>query len=246
MSLLEKELAANHANFFADWTAQASANWTVLSNLSVYKESYRRIASLQALKGSIIEPHYGSSAAFFFEAHNDALVSHVFASLGAWRSALQALRSCIENVLCAVYYKDHPVELQLWAQGDFFLGFKELSRYLEKHPALKGLGTISGLEGLGSEYALLSKAVHGSATNFRMTEKASAVLLWSTEAQRASMWATRERRTLECLCLLVVCLHRSEFQGTRKTPVRELLSFAISATRRSDLQKLLKITIPNP
>src|SRR6267142_2627403 len=100
MSVLEKELAANFNGFRADWTAQATENWKALESLKIYEESYRRIACLHALKNEIVLPNFSEgSAAFFLEAHNDALVSHVNAFSGAWRSALQALRSCIENSL---------------------------------------------------------------------------------------------------------------------------------------------------
>ena len=62
----------------------------------------------------VLEPRMtADSLAFFLEAQNDALVSHVFGNLGSWRSALKALRSCIENVAFCLYYKDHPVELHL-------------------------------------------------------------------------------------------------------------------------------------
>ena len=125
--------------------------------------------AIQAIKTDLIVPCYAAgSAAFFFEAHNDALVSHVSASTGAWRSALQALRSCIENTLAAVYYNDHPIELELWQSSRFMLGFSELLGYMEKHPRLSPLGVqLSGLAAMKTEYATLSKAVHASAANFR-------------------------------------------------------------------------------
>src|ERR1700722_12137427 len=166
MPLLQDEIDANHAAFFRDWTGQAAKNWVALSKNDVFRDSYRRLTALQAIKTHlVVAPRYtAASAAFFSEAHNDGLVSHVGASTGAWRSALQALRSCIENVLCAVYYRDHPVELELWGRGKFVIGFTELMRYAERHPQLSSIGgQISGLDTLRSEYETLSKAVHGSA-----------------------------------------------------------------------------------
>jgi hypothetical protein len=247
MPALENELDANQSSFFVDWTQQASANWNALRALPVYKKSYRHIAGLQALKNSIVIPNYDpEAAAFFFEAHNDAVVSHVSASIGAWRSALQALRSCIENVLCAVYYKDHPIERQLWAQSKFVIGFTELLRYCEQHPMLASPGPgVNGLELLKKEYSVLSKAVHASATNFRMTDGAASVLLWSTDGVRASMWATREQRTIEGICLLLICLHSNEFQGARLMGIKEVMSLVISANKRNTLKRKLHITLPS-
>jgi hypothetical protein len=246
MPQLEKEIDANHATFFRDWTAQAPKNWKALGESKIYASSYRRLCALQALKTHLIVPHYSSgSAAFFFEAHNDALVSHVSASIGAWRSALQALRSCEENALCAVYYNDHPVELELWDSGKFLIGFAELLRYAEKHPRLSPFGLqTSGLATLHSEYATLSKAVHASAANFRMTDKISDVLLWNTDRVKASMWATRERKVIEAIALMMVCLHSSLLQGTSLTPLRNVLYFGISSTGRKRLKQVARFTIP--
>src|SRR4051812_49353560 len=111
MSQLRDEIDANRASFFNNWTREAKKNWTALAKDKAFTESYRRLTSLQALKTLVVESQYSQqSAQFFCEAHNDALVSHVSASIGAWRSSLQALRSCIENSLCATYYRDHPIE----------------------------------------------------------------------------------------------------------------------------------------
>lgn len=248
MSQLQDEIDANHLAFFKDWTAQATKNWKALEKNTAFQASYRRLSALQALKTSLIVPNYDNgSAAFFFEAHNDALVSHVNASVGAWRAALQALRSAIENVLCAIYYHEHPVELELWGQGKFIIGVSELLKYFEKHPRISRLGeNVSGLGNLRSEYATLSKAVHASAENFRMTDPVSSVLLWNTDPVKASMWSTREKRTIEGICLLAVCIHSRLLEGTQLTPLRNTLAFSISASSRTQLRQTLRVNIHAP
>lgn len=246
MPQLENEIDSNYATFFRDWTAQAAKNWRALHTDGAYKSSYRRLCAIQAIKTDLIVPCYAAgSAAFFFEAHNDALVSHVSASTGAWRSALQALRSCIENTLAAVYYNDHPIELELWQSSRFMLGFSELLRYMEKHPRLSPLGVqLSGLAAMKTEYATLSKAVHASAANFRMTDTISNVLLWNTDPVKVAMWATRERKVLEAVSLLMVCLHSSLLQGTSLTALRSVLSFSISQAHRRSLRQTVRVNIP--
>ena len=246
MPLLEREIDANQGAFFSDWTAAASHNWNALKGNEVYTDSYRRLTALQAIKAHLIVPHYSpGSAAFFFEAHNDALVSHVAAATGAWRSALQSLRSCIENVLCAIYYNEHPIELELWEGGQFRIGVTDLIRYMERHPHISALGTqLTGLEAINGEYATLSKAVHASAVNFRMTDSASTVLLWSADPIQARMWSTREKRTVEGLSLLMVCLHKMSLEGTKLTPLRNVLRFSIGTSKRRGLRKRLLINIP--
>jgi len=247
MSNLEKELAANFQGFRADWTVQASANWKALEPLDVYEKSYRRIACLHALKNEIVLPNFSEgSAAFFLEAHNDALVSHVNASFGAWRSALQALRSCIENSLNAIYYRDHPVELELWGQGNFRMGFSELLSYVERHPKLSAFhNTKTGVQFLHDEYATLSRAVHASAVDFRMTESAAAVLLWNTDKARAGKWSSRETKVIEGICLVFAFIFSEKLTGTQLSNLRSMLNFAVSASKKTILKKDLKITIPS-
>jgi hypothetical protein len=245
MTQLEDEIAANHGSFLRDWTDAHARNVASLQTSPVYLASYKRLVALQALKVHVVEPHYTSnSAAFFFEAHNDALVSHVTASSGAWRSALQSLRSCIENTLAAVYYGEHPVELELWAAGRFRLSYSELMKYAEKHPKLASVDSkITGLPVIDREYATLSKAVHASAANFRMTDAASRVLLWSDDQSRASQWATRERRTLESICLLMIAKHHELVQGSRLVPLREVLGLILPKGSKTRL-KSLGVNIP--
>jgi hypothetical protein len=247
MSQLRNEVDANHSAFFRDWTTASERNWRALEKSTVYKESYRRLTAIQAIKAHLVGSQYTpGSAAFFFEAHNDALVSHVSASVGAWRSALQSLRSCIENSLCAVYYNVHPIELELWAAGEFWIGFSELIKFAEKHPRLSHLGAeVTGLRALRAEYAMLSKAVHGSAIDFRMTDSISNVLLWSADPVKAAMWSTREKRTLEGISLLLVCLHSSSLQGASLTPLRNVLHFSIGPSRRKQLKTTLRINVPD-
>jgi hypothetical protein len=79
------ELDANFAAFHTDWTSQAVSNWQSLQTLDLYKQSYRRIALLNALKVDIVLPTFSAgSASFFFEAHNDALVCRRI----VWRLAI--------------------------------------------------------------------------------------------------------------------------------------------------------------
>ncbi|HXA39204.1 MAG TPA: hypothetical protein VNW53_09405 [Phenylobacterium sp.] len=245
MSALEAEISANFEGFFKDWTTQAQKNWEKLHPNDQYLLSYRRLACFQAIKSDLVAPNFSAgSAAFFFEAHNDGLISHVNASLGSWRTALQSLRSTVENALAAVYFKDHPIELALWASGDLKPSFSELHAYCVKHPDLKDISAnIKGLDVIKAEYATLSKAVHGSTTNFRMTDGVSNVLLWSTEAKRLSMWATRERSVLEGIALLYVCLFRAELAGTKKAALRNMLYFVVSSARAARIRSELKINI---
>lgn len=248
MTAFEDETESNRSKFNTDWTTEIQKNWTTLASNKVFSESYRRIAALNAIRSHIVDKKMApESAAFFLEAQNDALVSHVNASYGAWRSSLQSLRSCLENSMCALYYKDHPVELQRWINRDFRISFSELIAYFSKHPALKSVdANLTGLEILEGEYSTLSLAVHGSAKAFRMTGKSAEVLLWSSDAASAGMWAARERLTLQGICLLIVALFRDDLEGMKLPAVREALYYVLPQTKRDILKTKLHITISKP
>ncbi|MBI2805144.1 MAG: hypothetical protein HYX68_09205 [Planctomycetes bacterium] len=249
MTAFEDEIDQNWQVFHQQWTSQIASNWAQLKgSSSIFVDSYRRLSSLNALRVYVVEKKLDKdSAAFFLEAHNDALVSHVSASFGAWRGSLQSLRSCVENTLCALYYKDHPIELEQWKTGAHRIGFSDLMAYMERHPALSGVDkTLTGLEMLAQEYSLLSRAVHGSAATFRMTDQINRILLWSTDPARAGMWQTRERHVVNGICLLLIAMFRNEFVGMKLQNVRDTLYYAISATARSKLKTALKISISRP
>ena len=245
MSELDSELKANFESFRSDWTKQVQENWKELQKLQFFSESYRRLASLNALKNDIVIPNFSpDSAAFFFEAHNDALVSHVMASSGSWRGALQALRSCLENALNVIYYRDHPVELQLWLNGSSRLSFSELFNYMERHPKLSTFTTTeNGLQLIKDEYSTLSRAVHGSAVNFRMTSGEPTVLLWSQEAARAGAWAAREIKVVEAITLVLAFLFAEKFTGAQLTGLKTMMRYSISASKRTVIKDKLGITV---
>src|SRR5437870_9984913 len=101
MITLEAEVEANFQKFRTSNKAALLATTAALeSQANKFFKSYRRIVSLQAWRSELLETAISSgSLSFFLEAQNDALTSHALAGCGSWRSSLQALRSCIENVL---------------------------------------------------------------------------------------------------------------------------------------------------
>ncbi|MES0098638.1 hypothetical protein [Mesorhizobium sp. M0019] len=248
MTLLQSEIDANGVQFAKNWADEMSSNMAALAGNSHLVDSYQRLTAIQALKAGIVAKKYSpGSAEFFYEAHNDTLTSHVSASFGAWRLSLQALRSAIENSLAAIYYKDHPIELEQWTNGDFRISFSDLFKYALFHPRIgpheNHLKTLADLK---SEYATLSKAVHSSAKMFRMTDSAGLVLLWSTDNARLSMWSTRHRKTVQAISQLMVTLHAEDLKGTAAASLRSVLYFSIGSSKRAAIKKHLSVTIPAP
>jgi len=245
MTPLEEEIENNRQVFFKGWTKALSENSANLGNNAAFVGSYRRLSCLNAIQNGLISKEFSTgSAAFFVEAQNDALVSHINASVGSWRSALQSLRSSIENVLSSFYYSSHPVELELWSDGKFRIGFQELHKFLSTHPRIRKINAnTSGLTDLKSEYETLSKAVHASAISFRMTGGQDKVSLWSTDQGKLSAWSTRERKVIEAVCALTSCFFVDDLQGAKNQTLRTMLQFVIRSSRRTAFRTDLKINL---
>jgi len=246
MRNLVNEVNVNFESFDSSWRKRLDEVASELKKYSAeYAASYQPLVSLQAWKADLLEANVDSKAlAFFIEAQNDGLVSHVLAALGSWRGALQALRSCIENVCFCLYYKDHPVELELWDQGKHRLGFASMHEYLEHHPAVAPvLSNNDALTVLKSEYGTLSRAVHASGATFRMAGTPEDLNLWIGDKARLGSWMTRERQTLMAINLLLLMLFRVHLQGAAVPGLRKAISLAVPTSKHSYVKTVLKVTL---
>lgn len=243
MSLLA-ELEANFNKFTIRFEAELIAvRASLASERKLFLDSFTRVASLNAWREHVLNHHISdASLAFFLEAQNDALTSHVFARFGAWRSANQVMRSCIENTLMCLYFKDHPIELKLWHAGKFRIGFTALRSYLETHPDLSAHTAVNGLELIAQEYATLCKAVHGAAT-FRMTTTGGGTRLWSDEKPSAGKWATSERQTIRAINLLLLTMFREHLQGAKLPGVRAIVGHVMSKAQHGQVKQHLSIML---
>ena len=243
---LEDELRSNFNQFNQSWRAEANATLTALDiKNDIFSESYSRIASIQAWRTSIIESTIDAdSAAFFFEAQNDLLVSHCLAHLGSFRQALKSLRSAIENVLFTIYYKDHPIELLRWKDGEHKLGFTELISYVTSHPLMKGVSEENnGVAKIKDEYSTLSKAVHASAKRFRMTHESVENRLWINDTIELSCWATREVAVIRALNLLLLHCFSSKLKGAAHPNLRQIVGLVVPKKRHSQIRSNLQINL---
>lgn len=209
-------------------------------------ESYARIAAINALKIDVVVPNFPAGAAhFFFEAHNDALLSHVNASFGSWRPALQALRSFMENTMAAIYYRDHSVEFEKWKAGDFQISPKEMRTYIAEHPKLAGLVKELNMKAaLDNEYSTLSKAVHGSSSLFRMTTADGMTNIANTSAADLGRWSARERSAVNICITALVGVLSDYLDGAKLQNLRAALRIAVHSKSRAALKKHMDILIP--
>ncbi|MER8838458.1 hypothetical protein [Mesorhizobium sp. M0684] len=244
---IEIEIDCNGVAFADKWSKEIAANIVALTGEPALLKSYRRITAVQAIKVALLKKYSAGSAEFFYEAHNDIITSHVCASFGAWRTSLQTLRSAIENALCAIYFRDHPIELERWNRGEYKTNFQDLCKYCETHPKLiEAEKKLKVIDALRAEYSTLSKAVHSSAKNFRMSDAAGKILMWSTERPKLGMWGTRHTLVVQGIVLLMSMLESPQLVGTMNSPVRSQLFFAISTEKRKALKEALGITVSAP
>lgn len=242
------ELLSNHLAFESDQYARAQFAYTSLSQFSdSFLESYKNLTTLNGWGEYILSGTLSSNAySFFVEAQNDALVAHLLARQGMWRPSLQSLRSCVENTLLSLYYADHAVELKLWEQGRHKAGFTELVAYFLAHPNFHDVAMkdLVGIELLKSEYALLSKAVHGSSAAFRMGDAENIPNVYVPDEVTLGKWMTNQRRVLKGLNLVLLTFHREKLLGTAYPGLRKALSNVFDGKWGTKIKAAHGIVIP--
>jgi hypothetical protein len=223
----------NQENFSRESSTLLVSSFQALSADRRLKHCYEVATSIQAWRVSALSSVDDNEAgAFFREAQNDVLLSLVLAAHGLWRPALQSLRSASEGVLTTFYYRDHPVELALWHDGEHKLEFSELLRYYQRHPRFRDLPSrVNPLADLGREYGELSRAVHASSVPYRMTNDQLFPQLSSSDLVSLAKWEKRFTKTLGLVNIFLIAIV-GEIEGAANRPLRQVISLALSARQR--------------
>lgn len=246
---MKAEIQVSFDSFFRTWKSELDTVSAELnSDPAKFLESYTRLVSLNKWRSPFLSSRVSEESMYFFiEALNDGLYSHVLASLGAWRVSLKTLRSCIENTLNCLYYKDHPVELALWKEGKHRTNPSELFTYLRYHPIVSRVNNIDRYIGqLESEYSVLSRAVHGSGETFRMTTENEYTTFWTADAARLGMWQTRERAVVASLNVVLVAFFHEELQGNSFPDLRNSISLALTEDQRKFVREGMQVSLEDP
>ncbi len=245
MANFADEVKTNYFALAESMGNKITANLDALKGKKALIDSYRRLAVLNAIKLDLMVDSWPAPAARFFdEAHNDALLSHVNASFGSWRPALQSLRSFLEHVMGAIYYAEHPVELQKWEAGNFKIEPRDLRQYIVEHPLICPLATEVDLKNrLNKEYRELSAAVHGSKSIFRMTGSDGKPNLADTDLGKLGKWSTREKATVDLCVLMLAAYFNSSLDGAKRQPLRDSMSVALNADSKAALKKHYNIRV---
>jgi hypothetical protein len=112
------------------------------------------------------------------------------------------------------------------------------------HPGLAGVtGSDSGLDILKTEFGTLSKAVHGSAKQFRMTNKLDEICLWDADIASVGMWETREKTVILAMNYLLAHIYREQLTGAQRMGLREAMGLVIPKPRYAYFKATLKITL---
>jgi hypothetical protein len=231
MSDLASELKFNYGKFRAtlrkDFVATDKA---IDADGKIFLDAYKRLAAINSWRADVLTPLINTEVlGFILEAQNDGICSLAFATVGAWRTSLQSLRSMIENAMLGLYFADHPIEHQLWLEGSFKMGFGALAEYFKAHPAHRDLpNQVDPIPLLRQEYDTLSRAVHGRAP-FRMTKDAASTVVCNPSAALRGAYLTRQRETLRSISLLKLMLFSQHLQGTKQQGLRSLLSQTFSS-----------------
>lgn len=226
--------------------ARAGAESALSAFDSTYFQAYKHLISLNAWRQYLLQAVMPPGAlGFFVEAHNDALVSLLLARSGMWRPSLQSLRSVVENILAALYYQDHRIECELWDKGRFRIGAADLFDYFESHPLIHKVSKdVSGLSVLESEYATLSRAVHGSSTSFRMTKAGDVPVVFASDKSLPGKWAANQRHVMLGVNLLLVALYSDRIAGAGHASIRTALSFVLTGKQqRSKIKKTWNVVL---
>lgn len=232
------EVEANYRQFIENWSESRDREYGTLSTRDNFLQSYKRIASIQSWRECLSTRISKDALAFFAEAQNDALVSHVLAMHGMWRSSLQSLRSLIENIVFCIYYMDHAVEYRQWSQGNHRLSFSHLFDYLKSHPDLINIKTnLDGVKIIKQEWETLSKSVHSSSMSFRMTAKGQFPVLFSSDVASLGAWSTRESHCIYAINLILMALFKTCIQGASMRDLRKAISLVVV---KSNVQAVLK------
>lgn len=239
MTKIQASVIESYRNFSDRLPSELKAALNSTKGNVGLEKSYARVAAFNAIKRDLISNRFLPGAKRFVdEAHNDLLVSHVCASMGSWRAALQSLRSFIENVMSGFYYNDHRVELELRCAGGR-ISPRELREYFSTHPDIKIAADAYELRNrLDKEYAELSKAVHAANNLFRMSDENGTISAIAPDVAELGKWVKREQEIFQISILIIFSYFKDNLKGAAMGNLRSALEPLISdKTKRILLEK---------
>lgn len=145
---------------------------------------------------------------FIKEIFQDINSSFFFATFGLYRSANMHLRSSIELLLQAMYFKDHPIELKKWHKGEFVIKHDKLTEYFSSHPDFGNSYIKNLVDTITRDWKHFSKHIHGESPEFFQTDKET-VRLSKFSKKDFGTWKSNHIKTVNNLNRLFLVFHKS-------------------------------------
>jgi hypothetical protein len=163
---------------------------------------------------------------------------------GMWRSSLISLRAFMESYLAFVFFRDHPIELRQWKEGNFRLEPKNLRQYSLKHPEVVAFPVaLAAAKKLDSEYSKLSGSVHGTRTDFRMTAPSSYPAISTADVVRLRKWIKLERDVVRTALVLFLALNVRSLKGAAHPVFRRVLGACLSSGIKNSIKQQMSVTV---
>lgn len=244
MTKIQAPVLESYRNFSDRLPAELESALSLTKGSGALEKSYARVAAFNAIKRDLISGKFLPGAKRFVdEAHNDLLVSHVCASMGSWRAALQSLRSFVENVMAGLYYNDHRVELELRSTGGR-ISPRELREYFSTHPDIRVAADAYELKNsLDKEYGELSKAVHAANNLFRMSDENGTIFAIAPDVAELGKWAKREHEIFQISILIIFAYFKDKLKGAAMGNLRSALEPLVSERVKKILLEKCAIVI---
>lgn len=148
---------------------------------------------------------------FLKEMHSDFVHLQVSLPLGLKKSSFLSLRAGIEHTLMHIYYKDHPIELQLLNESPENKTTTEfLFKYLNTHPKFKNEKIKPLIEKIHEHYSKLSKTIHGTSTAYFQQHKTISEIQIS-DAEFDNI-VKDVKILIDSLMTIIIIFHRSIFR----------------------------------
>lgn len=168
---------------------------------------------------------------FLEELRSDLVHLLTCISLGLKKPSALSTRGCIESTIRHIYYKDHPIELQLLNQtGETKISVTETFNYLNEHPVFKKIDRFCKMYSfLKNEYSETSKLIHGS--SFRHFQLSKSISQLKITDQEFTSQTKNLEKLLGILITVIIIFHKKTFNQIHHEH-RDLIFSCVSPTQK--------------
>ncbi len=174
---------------------------------------------------------------FLDELRSDLVHVLTFVSLGFKKPLALSIRSCIEDVIRHIYYKDHPIEFQLLNEtGDTQISVTSTFDYFNDHPLFKKFkGFHMIYDHLSNQYSETSKLIHGSSIkHFQLSKSISQLGMSDMEFKKQT---TDIGKLIDDLITSIIIFHKEHFNQIHHEH-KTLIFSCVSPTHKKIIHRI--------